>query len=85
MIVIDFSQAMALFISFILILVFGAWISYTCVDKNTLYQTNELEYCPYCTFIFFTHRKEELQACPRCKSYINITPHNERTKVKKHK
>jgi len=83
MIVIDFSQAIALFISFILVLVFGAWISYTYADKNTLYQTNYLQRCPYCTFIFFTYKKEELQTCPRCKSYIKIAPDEEGTKAKK--
>jgi hypothetical protein len=72
MIPVDFTFTICVLISFGLILVFGLWIFYNFNDREVFYSTNNLARCHFCTYIFFTHKKEALLMCPRCKSYIAI-------------
>ena len=72
MITIDFTLALGLCISFILILVFGYWIFYTYDVSDLIHPIGHFHRCHFCTFIFFTHENKGLYTCPRCKSYIML-------------
>ena len=72
MITIDFTQAITIFISFVLCLVFGLWVSYTYTKVDLVYSLDHFKQCVYCTYIYFSSKKESLQLCPRCKSYIAV-------------
>jgi hypothetical protein len=73
MIKLDLIWAIALFISFALMLVFIFWIIYNFFESTRKSQpliTDDLQQCPYCMTLFFDYQKREVIICPHCKSYV---------------
>jgi len=72
MIKVDLSLAIAIYISFCLILVICRWIFYNWYgDKELVHRIEFFNQCPFCTYIFFTFSKKDFTVCPRCKSYVS--------------
>ena len=44
-----------------------AWL----VIERPVVVGDDLEQCPYCTYLFFNITNAPLKVCPRCKSYIS--------------
>ncbi len=59
MIKIDFSSAIAIYLSFSIVLVFVLWLFYTMRRGDILNETKYLQQCPYCTYMFFNYRLAE--------------------------
>ena len=73
MIKIDFSLAISIYISFIVLLVIGHWIIYTCSEERKIFDGIKfIEQCPYCTCIFFDYEESSIKICPQCKSYLSV-------------
>lgn len=71
MIKLDFAIAVSIFLSIPLALVFIPWMFYNCrEDGEGLDQSQYVQQCPYCTYIFFDYQKVQLKTCPRCHSLI---------------
>ena len=71
MIKIDFSTAISLFLSLSLVLVFAPWIFYNYYrNKKADLESNDIQQCPYCGYIFFDYQGKHLNTCPRCLSLI---------------
>jgi uncharacterized paraquat-inducible protein A len=79
MIKINFSLAIAVFLSLSLFLVFILWIFYNFRRTYIGNETKYLQQCPYCTYIFFQYGPgqpgkepggDQMIACPRCQSYL---------------
>ncbi len=70
MITINFSIAIAIFLSILLILVIGRWIMYNKREEENFKKSEYVVQCPYCSYIFYDFQKKDIEACPRCKSYI---------------
>ena len=74
MIKIDIMYAIAGYLSTLLGLVFIIWLTYNETDAKLLDTTDDLQRCPYCTYIFFRYREAEIIKCPQCKSYVGSEP-----------
>lgn len=73
MITVDLNAAIAVFLSFCLLLVFGAWVSYNFNNRTKNYPDDtDVVQCPYCMHFFSESRKENMIRCPCCKSIIEI-------------
>ncbi len=71
MINIDFSTAVAIFLTFTLLIVFIPWIFYNYFRKEDWdYESPYVKQCPYCTYIFFHYDPAQFVTCPRCHSLI---------------
>ena len=74
MIKIDFNVAIAAYLFLTIIVVMARWIFYNWYrDSNKGADTQYMEQCPYCTYVFFDFQRAELKICPRCKSLITKT------------
>lgn len=73
MIKIDFSLAIGIFSLLMVLLVFGRWIFYNCINRGgeSAVSAQNLRQCPYCTYIFFDYSRDPLAVCPRCESLID--------------
>ena len=58
MIKIDFSSAIAIYLSFSIFLVFVLWIFYNYKKNDIINETQYLRQCPYCTYMFFNYTSE---------------------------
>ena len=76
MIPIEFSLAIASFLSIGIGLVFLLWIFYNYNEDSMLHKDSEFTQCPYCGYIFFCVKTQELILCPRCKSYLDQPPND---------
>ena len=72
MIHVEFSTAIAGFLSFVIVLVFTGWIFYTNPKKENSDEVEYLQQCPYCTYVFFAFKREDVLVCPRCKSFLQL-------------
>ena len=82
MIKLDFSTGIAIYITIILILVFGRWIFYTLSGNQcNLNDSKYIWQCPYCTYVFFGYMDKDTQNCPRCKSYISTDDMDKRENI----
>ncbi|OGX33464.1 MAG: hypothetical protein A2787_08930 [Omnitrophica WOR_2 bacterium RIFCSPHIGHO2_01_FULL_48_9] len=73
MIKIDLSLAVSCYLFFTLLLVCALWIFYNWDKGSSLAQQSQyMEQCPYCTYVFFNYRQAKVALCPRCKSYLEI-------------
>jgi hypothetical protein len=72
MIIWDFSAVPALYLSFCLTLVIGAWVFYTFHRKpRSDGQSAYLKQCPDCGHLFLHYRINEHARCSRCLSYLD--------------
>ena len=84
MIKIDFPLAIALYLSFFLLLVFLQWIFYNFYRNDEVdFQTGYIFKCPFCTYVFVNYSKGQYKVCPRCHSWISL-PEDSNKKGKKH-
>ncbi len=77
MIPIDLVLAIAIFLSISLVVVFGSWIFYNFRNgngKTPADHVEQVQQCPYCTYVFVSYKQGDVLMCPRCKSYIGDTP-----------
>ena len=76
MIKIDFSLFLMLILNFCLFLVACHEVVYNYIKnrKSDLKEAQYLNFCPFCSYLFFRYRSSEALQCPRCKSYLE---HNE--------
>lgn len=75
MITIDITTAIAAFLSFCLLLVFGSWIFYNFNETDKSVNTDQrIIQCPYCSHLF-TETRQDLIRCPQCKSVLDTTIH----------
>lgn len=73
MIQVDIVLAIAIFLSVLLAVVFVLWIFYNFPggkEKPTANSVEQVQQCPYCTYVFVSDQKGDVVMCPRCKSYI---------------
>ena len=75
MITLDFSWAVASFLSFATILVFSLWIFYNYCEVKSSAAPQEFIQCTYCGYVFwhvdFMQKKSgPYYHCPQCKSYL---------------
>ena len=69
---IDFTQAIAVFISSVVILVYCLWLFYTKSNRDTSEDLGEhVQQCPYCLYIFFKYNQHAIWKCPRCNSLLD--------------
>ena len=71
MIKIGLINAVAIYCSISILLVFALWVFYNynkepAASDDSLY----LEQCNFCTHIFFNYLNKEIVTCPLCKSYV---------------
>ncbi len=79
MIQVDIVLAIAVLLSFSLAVVFVLWIFYNFrggKERTTADSVDQVQQCPYCTYVFVNDEQGEVLMCPRCKSYIGDTPHS---------
>jgi hypothetical protein len=68
---IEFSQSLALFLSFVVILVYCFWLFYTKSNKDKSEPLAEhVQQCPYCLYIFIQYDPNSIWKCPRCNSLL---------------
>lgn len=74
MIRVDIVLAISIYLCFSLCLVFILWVFYNFSGRRTSVsdETNDLQQCPYCTYVFRNYQKGEVYICPQCKSYIAV-------------
>jgi len=72
MIKVQFTEAIAIYLCFSIVLVFIVWMSYNYRERSLLNHPRFLRQCHYCTYIFFYYRESGSVICPRCKSYLNV-------------
>lgn len=72
MIKIDLLTAVSLYLILSTCLVFIFWIFYNYRNNSLVTESEDLAQCPFCTYLFVKYQKDNLQICPRCKSYINV-------------
>lgn len=73
MIQVDIVLAIAIFLSIALTVVFVLWIFYNFPGgkkKTAADSVEQVQQCPYCTYVFVSDKKGDVVMCPRCKSYI---------------
>ena len=71
MIKIDFSIAIAIYLTLNLMLVIGFWLFYTCNREKQFGQEFKfLHQCTYCTYVFLDYSDSKIKICPKCRSYI---------------
>lgn len=71
MIQVDFAVVLTVVISASLLLVFAQWIFYNYSRNDALDdQTKYFLHCPYCGYVFFDYRDEQVCTCPRCRSLM---------------
>ena len=75
MITVDIFLAIAVFLSVFLCVVFIVWIFYNFYNEKTAdHDIESVHQCPYCTYVFVNHSKQDVLVCPRCWSYITDNP-----------
>ena len=65
--------AAAIFLSVPLVVIFALWIFYNFPggkEKAAADSVEQVQQCPYCTYVFVSDKKGGVVMCPRCKSYI---------------
>jgi len=71
MIKLDFVTAIAIFLIIPILFVFIRWVFYNCYRNEGLdYQSDYLQQCPYCNYLFFCYDNASMRECPRCHSLI---------------
>jgi len=71
MIKIEFSLAISVIISLAITLVFVKWIFYNYYrNENGDDDSQYVQQCPFCTYVFLDYHKETVKMCPNCKSLI---------------
>ena len=73
MIQVDIVLAIAIFLSILLTVVFVLWMFYNFPggkEKTAADSVEQVQQCPYCTYVFVNDKKGDVVMCPRCKSYI---------------
>ena len=83
MIPLNITWAMTIYLSVPIIFVFIAWMFYTYHEEKEDTQLEYLYQCSYCTYLFFSYTQNEVQICPRCKSYVNKETNVTQRKTKK--
>ena len=75
MIKINFPIAISLYLTFSILLVFTGWIFYNYKEGklNLFNKLKSLQQCPFCTYVFYVYHESDVDICPKCKSYINLT------------
>ncbi len=75
---IEFTQTMAVFLSFVVILVYYLWLFYTRSnnDKSEPF-AEHVQQCPYCLYIFIAYNPQSIWKCPRCNSLLEKAGDNE--------
>ena len=73
MLKIDFSLAVAVFLTLDFLVVISIWIFYTYTNdgETDVGNSKYFRQCPYCCVVFFDYQKQALRACPQCKSLID--------------
>ncbi len=77
MIKVDIVLAIAVILSVFLAVVFVLWMFYNFRGNRTKTPTDTVEQvqqCPYCTYVFVSYKQGDVLMCPRCKSYLGSTP-----------
>lgn len=77
MIQVDVILAIAIILSVSLAVVFVLWIFYNFrggKTKTPADAVEQVQHCPYCTYVFVSHKQGDILMCPRCKSYIANAP-----------
>ena len=77
MIRVDVVLAIAIILSVSLAVVFVLWIFYNFRGskiKTPADTVEQVQQCPYCTYVFVSYKRWDVLVCPRCKSYIGNTP-----------
>lgn len=77
MIQVDVVLAIAIILSVCLAVVFALWIFYNFRGSKTKTPgdtAEEVQQCPYCTYVFVSYKQGDALMCPRCKSYIGRAP-----------
>ncbi len=71
MINLDFAWTITVLTSVIPVLVMCSWLFYTSYQSKPFEESNNLEQCPFCTYLFFKFSKKPFTNCPRCQSLIS--------------
>lgn len=77
MIKVDIVLAIAVILSVFLAFVFVLWIFYNFrggKTKTSADTVEQVQQCPYCTYVFVNYKQGDVLMCPRCKSYLGSTP-----------
>lgn len=77
MIQVDVVLAIAVILSVSLAVVFVLWIFYNFrggKERPTAGSVEQVQQCPYCTYVFVSYKQGGVLMCPRCKSYIGDAP-----------
>ena len=61
MIKINFSSAVSAYLCFSIFLVFVFWIFYNLRRNGIFNETEYLQQCPYCTYVFFNYTSDTLE------------------------
>ena len=70
MISIDFSYAVAIYLSLALVALLIVWLSATKDKDNDLtLDPKFIWFCSVCTYAYINTKEEVISACPRCGSY----------------
>lgn len=69
----DFSGIITLSITLCLALVVGLWLFYTAKDAPAKIseEWQDLQQCPYCSYVFLDPLKKKGLFCPRCRSFMD--------------
>ena len=71
MIKIALPLAVALIVFVMMLIFFLSWIGSKKSDQSLTGDTDSLNQCKFCGYLFFEYKKKELLICPRCKSYLS--------------
>jgi uncharacterized paraquat-inducible protein A len=72
MIKLDFTLTIIVITSLIPVLVMWWWIFYTMKRNEGIIATSQnVEQCPFCTYLFFKSQQKQFTKCPRCQSLLD--------------
>lgn len=77
MIQVDVVLAIAIVLSVSLAVVFVLWIFYNSrggKERPAPGGVEQVQQCPYCTYVFVSCKQGDVFMCPRCQSYIGDAP-----------